>query len=46
MASAPKKTSVKLIRTLIINGSKNAVKNPMAERQVSETDTFEYFILP
>ena len=39
MASAPKKTSTISIRLLIIMGSKKAVKKPIAERQVSDTET-------
>ena len=46
MASNPNKTSITSTRLRVINGSSNDVKKPIADKQVTDTETFEYFILP
>lgn len=46
MASNPKNTSTKSTFLLIISGSKKEVKKPIVDKQVTETETFEYLMLP
>ena len=46
MASIPRNTSTKSTFLLIISGSKKEVKNPMVDKQVTETETLEYLMLP